>query len=404
MKDKILYRSLPGGSRDIRVQLVASPATPFTWEDVLPQGGVADCAAGSVAIPAHATKDSPTGEPPVAAAPPQTFVQYSFGVARYPIPDAGRAGLWSKVATRRTWDADSGRPIAVCNVVGMSDKVLRRSLPGGVHDVRVEYEASPDTPFTWDDFDTHAPAIPVRHLTVAHRRKANGWLTFDAAVARPVNRAELKTNADARTSMETEVGKLANRGVWDVKGVREWAKVCEEAKRKGQKAHVGNVFGICVEKNAELPKSDKRRKFKGRYVYQGGCLVGCVVFLLLAHCVYCLCNVSIACLMCLLLVPCLLCSSNVFIDFASLFPPKPLLAHANSREGERANEQKSKRFIFSHTGTNKEGSGHCMLQIANTRKDKRTKIMKSERGEAIVRTAYLFRAHLCGGVHPLKQL
>ena len=32
---------------------------------------------------------------------------------------------------------------------------------------------------------------------------------------------------------------------------------------------MGNVFGICVEKGAELPKSDKRRKFKGRYVYQG---------------------------------------------------------------------------------------------------------------------------------------
>ena len=33
--------------------------------------------------------------------------------------------------------------------------------------------------------------------------------------------------------------------------------------------HVGRVFGICVEKGFELPKGNKGRKYKGRYVYQG---------------------------------------------------------------------------------------------------------------------------------------
>ena len=73
----------------------------------------------------------------------------------------------------------------------------------------------------------------------------------------------------ARDSMEKEHKKLTANGVWNLAGVRAWADVCAEAKAKGKKAHVGNVFGICVEKNAELPKGDERRRFKGRYVYQG---------------------------------------------------------------------------------------------------------------------------------------
>ena len=36
-----------------------------------------------------------------------------------------------------------------------------------------------------------------------------------------------------------------------------------------RKVHVGRVFGICVEKNHELPEGDKRRKMKGRHVYGG---------------------------------------------------------------------------------------------------------------------------------------
>ena len=60
-----------------------------------------------------------------------------------------------------------------------------------------------------------------------------------------------------------------NLGVWDESQVREWGKVRAEARRNGAKVNVGLVFGIVVEKNYELDKTDKRRKYKGRAVFQG---------------------------------------------------------------------------------------------------------------------------------------
>ena len=60
-----------------------------------------------------------------------------------------------------------------------------------------------------------------------------------------------------------------SRGCWDESAVREWHDVKREAKRKGEKAHIGSLFGIIVEKNAELPVDDPRRKYKGRAVFAG---------------------------------------------------------------------------------------------------------------------------------------
>ena len=42
---------------------------------------------------------------------------------------------------------------------------------------------------------------------------------------------------------------------------------------EGIKAHMGNAFGICVEKGSEMPKGHKDRKIKGRYAYQGNQVV-----------------------------------------------------------------------------------------------------------------------------------
>ena len=56
---------------------------------------------------------------------------------------------------------------------------------------------------------------------------------------------------------------------WDLEGIREWDHVSSEAKKSGEKAHVGRVVEICVEKGSELPKGHKLRKFKGRTVFQG---------------------------------------------------------------------------------------------------------------------------------------
>ena len=52
-------------------------------------------------------------------------------------------------------------------------------------------------------------------------------------------------------------------------GVREWSEVAREARGDLDKAHVGRLFAIMVEKNSELPEGQPDRKYKGRVVFQG---------------------------------------------------------------------------------------------------------------------------------------
>ena len=51
--------------------------------------------------------------------------------------------------------------------------------------------------------------------------------------------------------------------------MKDWNDVAHAAQSAGQKAHVGRVFELCVEKGSELPKGSKGRKYKGRSVFQG---------------------------------------------------------------------------------------------------------------------------------------
>ena len=53
------------------------------------------------------------------------------------------------------------------------------------------------------------------------------------------------------------------------KNVRKYDDVVKEASNKVEEIHMARVHGICVEKLSELPKEDKRRKFKGRGVLLG---------------------------------------------------------------------------------------------------------------------------------------
>ena len=55
--------------------------------------------------------------------------------------------------------------------------------------------------------------------------------------------------------------------------MREWDDVAREARRRNETVHMGRLFGICVEKRSELPKGDKRRKYKYRVVFQGNRVV-----------------------------------------------------------------------------------------------------------------------------------
>jgi hypothetical protein len=61
--------------------------------------------------------------------------------------------------------------------------------------------------------------------------------------------------------------------VWDAASVREWSDVAAEARKKNVDVHVGRLFGIMVEKAAELPEVGPRRKYKDRVVFQGNQVV-----------------------------------------------------------------------------------------------------------------------------------
>ena len=69
--------------------------------------------------------------------------------------------------------------------------------------------------------------------------------------------------------MKAEWDRLRSKVVWDENIVREWSDVAKEAQDAGVEVNFGYLFGICVEKNSELPLGHLKRKFKGRVVFQG---------------------------------------------------------------------------------------------------------------------------------------
>ncbi|MCP4189689.1 MAG: hypothetical protein GY768_03565, partial [Planctomycetaceae bacterium] len=110
--------------------------------------------------------------------------------------------------------------------------------------------------------------MPTVHYVARHREK-NLPPLFHAAVARPVNRRELALNQAAQIAMKKEWRRLRTKYVWDETIVRERADVARDARIGGYEVHMGYLFGICVEKNSELPAGHPSRKFKGRVVFQG---------------------------------------------------------------------------------------------------------------------------------------
>jgi hypothetical protein len=88
-------------------------------------------------------------------------------------------------------------------------------------------------------------------------------------VARPVTKKEVATSEKAKAALKLEWDRLRGIKCWDESIVRPWADVANEARRKGEKCHVGRIFAICVEKNSELAPDNPSRKFKGRVVFHG---------------------------------------------------------------------------------------------------------------------------------------
>ena len=110
-------------------------------------------------------------------------------------------------------------------------------------------------------FACDAPAMCTIVEEPKHRQKDEAPF-FPACVARPVSKAELFAEPAAVKALKTEWGRLWDKKVWDHDGVREWSDVAREAASQGKEIHMGRLFGLCVEKGSELPKGDKRRKYK----------------------------------------------------------------------------------------------------------------------------------------------
>ncbi len=109
------------------------------------------------------------------------------------------------------------------------------------------------------------PAQPIQR----RERLGRSAIGIDACVARPVSHKERRENPKAQASLDKEWKKLRDINCWEEGKVKEWRDVAAQARNKGTQCHVGRIFAICVEKNAELPESDPSRKFKGRVVFQG---------------------------------------------------------------------------------------------------------------------------------------
>ena len=77
------------------------------------------------------------------------------------------------------------------------------------------------------------------------------------------------SDPEAMQSMMSEWGGLWGQDTFDGSWIREHDEVVATSKAKKQEVHLARVHGICVEKNYQLPKRDKKRKFKGRGVLLG---------------------------------------------------------------------------------------------------------------------------------------
>jgi len=118
---------------------------------------------------------------------------------------------------------------------------------------------------------TAVPCMPTsKDRRFEHRFKIPDFeVPFNACVARPVGKKEIAQQPKAQAALDKEWDKLVKAKAWTEDKVREWKDVSTEAVRRGNKAHVGRVFELCVEKGSELRADDPARKYKGRSVFQG---------------------------------------------------------------------------------------------------------------------------------------
>ena len=128
-----------------------------------------------------------------------------------------------------------------------------------------------------------APAMPVEHCDYEPHRSNMHALVEDklseiqkkldsdlfANVAKVLTKHEISKSPGAQKALDAEWEKLLNKKTWDQSRVKECRSIVEDAKRKGEKVHIGRIFEICTLKGSELPEGDPNRKHKGRTCFQG---------------------------------------------------------------------------------------------------------------------------------------
>ena len=129
--------------------------------------------------------------------------------------------------------------------------------------------AVPSMPVEYRVYEPHRSNM--RSLVEDKLKEVQNKLDFDlfATVARVLTKTEIAKSPGASKALDIEWNKLLNKKTWDQNKVKECRSIVEEARRKGEKVHIGRIFEICTLKGNELPEGDPNRKYKGRTCFQG---------------------------------------------------------------------------------------------------------------------------------------
>ena len=132
-----------------------------------------------------------------------------------------------------------------------------------------EHFAAPSMPVEHDVYEPHRSSM--RALVEDKLSEIQKKLDFDlfANVAKVLTKHEITKSPGAQKALDAEWNKLLNKKTWDQSRVKECRSIVEEARRKGEKVHIGRIFEICTLKGSELPEGDPNRKHKGRTCFQG---------------------------------------------------------------------------------------------------------------------------------------
>jgi len=96
----------------------------------------------------------------------------------------------------------------------------------------------------------------------------NGGIYQPFFVHSLLNWKQTRSDPQAIEAVRAEVDALAAVGTWDTENVYPKAQLIQWAKDTGTKIFIGEGLQLCSIKNSELPITDKRRKYKGRYCYR----------------------------------------------------------------------------------------------------------------------------------------